>query len=256
MSDSQVAASRPLVALTTEAAEEAGRHRKPQIQLYGAYLMRLQEAGLTPVLVTPLHDEAAVREILSVCSGLVLSGGEDVAPWRYGEHEIENVFVTPERDTVEWTALGEAQRLRIPILAICRGIQVLNVFCGGTLWQDLPSQRPNGLGHDQKAPYGEGSHVVNIREGTRLHAIVGTSATRVNSYHHQAPKDIAPGLVVSATAEDGLVEGLETSGPEWVVGVQWHPERLPEGAGPNHPDRMLFASFASAVQAKMREPTP
>lgn len=246
--------ARPLVALTTEATEEAGRHRKPQIQLYGAYLARLLEAGLTPVLLTPLHDEEAVAEILSVCHGLVLSGGEDVAPARYGEEELADlVFVTPERDTMEWAALAQAYARDLPVFAICRGIQVLNVYHGGTLWQDLPSQRQGGAVHDQTEPYGQAAHGLTIAEGSRLHGIVGTASIRVNSYHHQAPRKIAPGLTVTATSEDGVVEGLEADGPQWVVGVQWHPERLPAGAGPHHPDRQLFTSFAEAVRER-RDP--
>lgn len=241
----------PLVAVTTEAAEAAGRHGKPQVQLYGAYLARLTEAGLTPLLITPFHDEAAVGEIVGMCSGLVLTGGEDVAPQRYGEDVLGDlVFVTPERDAAEWAALAAAYRMALPVLAICRGIQVLNVYHGGTLWQDIPSQRPGGVAHEQTQAYGEAAHAVSVRAGSLLHGIVGADGVRVNSYHHQAPKDIAPGLAVTATSEDGVIEGLEPTDGSWVVAVQWHPERLPEDAAPDHPDRRLFNAFADAVRRR------
>jgi putative glutamine amidotransferase len=242
---------RPLIALTTEAVARAGRHGRPQALIYGAYIARLQEVGLTPVLITPLHDEAAVRQLVGACAGLVLSGGEDVDPARYGEEALpERCFITPERDAAEFAALDVAAESQLPVLAICRGIQILNVHRGGTLWQDLPSQRPAGLPHEQVQPYGEPAHSVSVAGGTRLRTILGAGEVHVNSYHHQAPKDIAPGLLVSAVGGDGVIEGLEAVGGEWVVGVQWHPERLPEGAAADHPDRRLFHAFAQAVDAR------
>lgn len=241
---------RPLIALTTEAVARAGRHGMPQAFLYGAYIARLQEVGLTPVLITPLHDEAAVHQLVASCAGLVLSGGEDVDPARYGEEALpEKCFITPERDAAEFAALDVAAQLQLPVLAICRGIQILNVHRGGTLWQDLPTQRPAGLVHEQVQPYGEPAHSISVAEGSRLHTILGSGEVHVNSYHHQAPKDIAPGLLASAVAGDGVIEGLEAVGEEWVVGVQWHPERLPDGAPADNPDRRLFRAFAEAVDA-------
>lgn len=246
--------ARPLVALTTELVAKAGRHGRPQATLYGAYVERLQEVGLTPVLITPLHDEAAVRQILFACAGLVLSGGEDVDPARYGEAEIPGRnFITPERDRVEWLALDVALSRRLPVLAICRGIQVLNAHAGGTLWQDLPTQVPAALEHEQRAPWGEPAHRIDVTPGSRLHAILGATSPEVNSYHHQAPKECAPGYRVTARTADGVIEGIETTGPDYVVGVQWHPERLRADAAADHHDRRLFRSFAAAVGARLAE---
>lgn len=253
MSDARYAV-RPLVALSTEAVARAGRHQRPQATLYGAYIARLQEVGLTPVLITPLHDETAVRQILVSCAGLVLSGGEDVDPRRYGEEPIpDRNFVTPERDAVEWVALDMALERRLPVFAICRGIQVLNAHRGGTLWQDIPSQKPDASVHEQAAPYGSPWHPVDITPGSRLHTIVGRTSIEVNSYHHQAPKQAAAGYVVTARAPDGVIEGMETTGPDFIVGVQWHPERLPDDADLDHPDRRLFRAFADAVYARIAE---
>jgi len=254
MPERRVHRLRPLVALTTDFTEQAGRHQRPQATIYGAYIARLQEAGLTPVLLTPLHDEAAIRQIVASCAGLVLSGGEDVDPRRYGEEPLPDLcFVTPARDGAEWVALDSALEQRLPVLAICRGIQVLNVHRGGSLWQDLPTQKPGAGAHEQSAPYGQPAHTVSVTPGSRLHAILGATSVRVNSYHHQAPKAAAPGLMVTATAEDGVIEGVEGSGPDFIVGVQWHPERLPDDAGLEHPDRRLFRAFADAVHARIAE---
>lgn len=245
---------RPLVALTTEMVAQAGRHRKPQATLYGAYVDRLQEVGLTPVLITPLHDEASIRQILASCAGIVLSGGEDVDPARYGEEAIpDRTFVTPERDVAEWIALDEALGRHLPILAICRGIQVLNAHQGGTLWQDIPSQKPDAMVHEQTAPWGSPSHTVEVTPGSRLHAILGGNRLEVNSWHHQAPKTVAPGYAVTVRSEDGVIEGIETTGPDFIVGVQWHPERLSGAAPANHHDRRLFRAFAEAVRARTAE---
>lgn len=247
--------TRPLVAVTMEAVQSAGRHGKPQTHIYGAYLDRLQEAGLTPVLISPLHDEAAVRQLVASCAGLVLTGGEDVDPRHYGEDALPDAkcFITPERDAAEFTALAVTEELSLPVLAICRGIQILNVRRGGTLWQDLPLQRQDAGLHEQREPYGEPAHDVTLAHGSRLRAIVGAETVRVNSYHHQAVKDVAPGLHATAVTADGVVEGLEAAGPDFVVGVQWHPERLPPDAGAAHPDRRLFRAFAEAVAARVGE---
>jgi putative glutamine amidotransferase len=246
--------ARPLIALTTDFAEKAGRHQRPQATIYGAYLARIQEAGLTPVLITPLHDEAAIRQIVSSCAGLVLTGGEDVDPHRYGEEPLPDLcFVTPARDAAEWLALDCALQQRLPVLAICRGIQVLNVHRGGSLWQDLPTQNPGTVVHEQSAPYGQPAHAVSVTPGSRLHAILGATSVRVNSYHHQAPRAAASGLMVTARADDGVIEGMEVAGPDFILGVQWHPERLPDDAGSEHPDRRLFRAFADAVHARISE---
>jgi putative glutamine amidotransferase len=254
MSERRIYPVRPLVAVSSDFAEKAGRHQRPQATIYGAYLARIQEAGLTPVLVTPLHDEAAIRQVVSSCAGLVLSGGDDVDPARYGEEPLpDRCFVTPARDDAEWAALDSALQLHLPVLAICRGIQVLNVHRGGTLWQDLPTQKPGDVAHEQTEPFGQPAHAITVTPGSRLHAIMGATSMRVNSYHHQAPRTPAPGLIVTATAEDGVIEGLEAVGPDFIVGVQWHPERLPDDVGLEHPDQRLFRAFAAAVHARIAE---
>jgi putative glutamine amidotransferase len=241
--------SAPLVALTTGAVDRAGRHEQPQARIYGAYISALEDAGLTPVLVTPLHSSSAVRSLLENCAGLVLSGGEDVDPARYGEAPIPELdAVSAERDALEWLAIDTALARNLPVFGICRGIQVLNVHMGGTLYQDVPAQRPDAVIHEQPEPWGQDAHEIAISENSLLSRIVRGSCIRVNSFHHQAIKDLAPGLAVSARTEDGLIEGVEASSHPWLVGVQWHPERYPANAPSAHPDRLLFRAFADAVQ--------
>lgn len=237
-----------LVALTTTSVAEGGRHLRPQVLLYSAYIRALEAAGLAPVLLTPSHSARSVRALLDRCAGLVLSGGEDVDPRRYGEAPHPALgAVAPERDELEMTALAVAFRDGIPVLAICRGVQVLNVYHGGTLYQDIAAQRPTGIPHEQSAPWGERSHRVRVHAGSKLRSIVETDTLQINSFHHQAIKDVAPGLEVTAVAEDGLIEGVEATAHPWVVGVQWHPERHEAHAADTDPDRRLFAAFGAAV---------
>ena len=192
--------------------------------------------------------------------GIVLGGGCDVQPARYGETESPgaNVEVDPGRDQLDFLLYERARREGTPVLAICRGLQVVQVAHGGGLVQDLPSQRPSPLVHD--TPRGKGDktrreHEVSIAEGTRLAGLASAPSIAVNSRHHQAVAAAAPGLVVSATSSDGLVEGFEAAaGSPWMIGVQWHPENLaPAGDAPS---RRLFEDFARAVRARAAAPVP
>jgi putative glutamine amidotransferase len=180
---------------------------------------------------------------------LVLGGGVDVDPARYGTEVLPdgNVEVDPERDAIDFTLLEEALRERRPVLGICRGLQVINVALGGTLVQDLPIERPSPVVHqnpdDEKT---KRDHTVTVAPGTRLAAIAGAGELAVNSRHHQAIARVAPGLQVSAAAEDGVPEAVESAGSAngWLVAVQWHPENLagdPASAG-------LFAEFVAAAR--------
>jgi putative glutamine amidotransferase len=240
----------PLVALTTTHVEEGGSYLKPQVTVYGAYLAALEPLGLAPVLITPMHSARSVQALLSHCCGVILSGGEDVAPERYGESAVPGLgSVSKERDEMEFTVLGLATDRELPILGICRGSQVMNVFFGGTLYQDLPTQfdGPDAIRHEQEEPWGARSHVVRVHEGSRLRSVVGTDCLNINSFHHQGIKDLAPTLVATAVADDGLVEAIESKDLPWALGVQWHPERHEATAPETDPDRRIFAAFRKAV---------
>jgi putative glutamine amidotransferase len=210
------------------------------------YLRSLVAAGIA-------REAISVATPLSPAVGpfdaLVLGGGVDVDPARYGQALLENgsVEVDLERDALDFRLFGEARRAGAPVLGICRGLQVVNVALGGTLVQDIPSERPSPVVHqrakDEKA---RRDHQVAIAAGTRLSAIAGASEAAVNSRHHQAIERLAPGLAVSAVAPDGVPEAVETAGDSWIVAVQWHPENL---AGDPMSER-LFAEFLRVVRAR------
>ncbi len=238
----------PLVAVTTTVLEKGGTYGRPQVVLYTSYMRVLDGIGLAPVLLTPAHSPVSLQALLKACHGLVLTGGEDVDPRRYGEDPIEALgSVLPERDAMETAALTMALERDLPVLGICRGCQVLNVFYGGTLYQDLPTQLPAAGTHEQDAPWGERAHGVRVEPGSRLDEIVGGQDLRINSFHHQAIKDLGHGLEVAAVADDGVIEAVEAEDRSWVIGVQWHPERHEATAPDSDPDRRLFGAFRQAV---------
>lgn len=189
------------------------------------YLKGLEAAGGAPLVLPLTQDTAVLEPILAHCSGLLLTGGQDVAPAVYGQEALPVCGqVCPERDSLEGWLLDWALERDIPVLGICRGLQFLNAHLGGTLYQDLPSQHPSQVVHCQRPPYDQPVHQVEVRPDTLLAHLVGAGALRVNSYHHQAVAAVAPGLVVDAVSEDGLVESLHLPGKHFVLGVQWHPE--------------------------------
>ena len=239
------------VALTTMLVAEGGGYRQPQVTLYASYIRYLARAELTPVLVSPAHDAADVSALIDLSAGLVLSGGEDIEPRRYGEEPVPEVIdLSPARDTMEWRAVDVALEKGIPILGICRGMQLLNVYFGGTLYQDLPTQFGETVGHYQSGAWGEHHHEVRCAEDSRLHAALGEcEPLRINSFHHQAVKELAPSLRCTARAADGLIEGLESTEHDWVVGVQWHPERSEAEAPQEDPNARILEAFAARVRA-------
>src|SRR5690606_4104956 len=212
--------------------------------LYTSYIQALEQIGLAPVLITPAHSPAAITALMDACCGLVLSGGEDVQPSRYGEAPSPALGATlAARDDMEFTALDCALRLDMPVFGICRGLQVLNVHFGGSLYQDIDTERPGHLLHVQSAPWSSRTHDATVQPDSLLRRIVGTDELRINSFHRQAVKELGQDLRVVARAEDGLVEAIEHETRPWVLGVQWHPERNEAEAPDADPDRRLFSAF-------------
>lgn len=234
----------PLVAVTATTRLVDG---VPRLRLNVSYVRALEAVGLVPLVTPPLAPVHAARVLASV-RGLVLTGGEDVAPHRFGATPHPRLgTVHEERDAWELALVAEAHARRLPTLAICRGIQVLNVALGGTLVQDIPSERPSGVPHDQDDARGARVHPVTVEPATRLAEALAGSAVAVNSIHHQSIDRVAAGLRVSALAPDGVVEGAEWAADDWwAVGIQWHPEELTESAEPW--DRGLFGRFADVVR--------
>jgi putative glutamine amidotransferase len=226
------------------------------------YLLAVREAGGLPLVATPAHQGASLRALYDLMDGLLLTGGEDVEPARYGEAVVhETVSAVPERDDLELTLLEWALADRLPLLAICRGIQILNVAMGGSLVQDLPSQRSGAVRHDQSRgdpalPRTVPHHPVELVPGSFLAGLLGGGPLEVNSLHHQGLARVAPGLLAVGRAPDGLVEAVEAPGAPvpFLVGVQWHPEELLRGG--DVASRRLFEGLVAAAGARAGAASP
>ena len=220
-----------------------------RVRLTAAYVTALENAGLIPLIVPPLLSTDAAAAVLGSVAGLVLTGGEDVDPARYGEKRHEKVRnVNPARDAAEVALIMEAQERGTPVLAICRGIQILNVALGGTLVQDISSQCETNIEHDDEGARNSRSHEISVEPASLIAKAIGAEHVTVNSFHHQSVKSVAEGMRVTARSPDGIIEGLESTDEDWwVMAVQWHPEEMTDAAEPW--DRGLFKAFARKLQA-------
>lgn len=209
------------------------------------YLDGIAEAGGTGVMLPLTTDSDAVAQLISLCDGVLLTGGHDVSPSLYGQEPLAGLETCPARDRMDATALRLALREDKPVLGICRGIQLMNAALGGTLWQDLPTQHPSDVDHHMAPPYDRVAHEVRILPGTPLHELLGQDLLGVNSYHHQAVRDVAPGLVPMAVSTDGLVEAVYAPGQRFCWGVQWHPEF---SFRTDASSRAIFRAFVNACR--------
>jgi putative glutamine amidotransferase len=239
---------RPLIGVS-------GKWMKPDgpegVFLSAGYTNAIALAGGLPVVIPYLEQEEDLREMARQLDGLLLSGGVDMGPTVYlGEEPVPGLGeICPERDWIETILFDEMQKQGKPVLGICRGMQVVNALLGGSLYQDLGSQKEGKLiQHSQKAPNWYPAHHVNITPGTQLHAIFGTERLGVNTYHHQAVKEPAPGMIVSAMADDGVIEAIERPEGPYLVCVQWHPELMWQKNGLF---LKLFGSFVEAAKEKV-----
>ncbi len=240
----------PIIGLTTITIAPAQEGRAPRQGQNQAYIDAVVQAGGAPLLIPHLAEEGLLRTVYDRLAGLLLPGGEDLDPGQYGEEiHAKCGAISAERDATELRLVRWAAAEGKPILAICRGIQVLNVGLGGSLYQDLTSQLPAADRHDwyPGLPRSYLAHTVSVEAGTRLAALLGAGRQAVNSLHHQAAKEIAPGLVVAATAPDGVVEALEASDHPFALGVQWHPEEL---VATDDRARRLFRAFVQASRER------
>lgn len=211
-----------------------------------SYVRAVIAAGGTPLLIPSDEDDGLAAEYLPLLHGLLVPGGEDVTPALYGEDPLRQVtFMNEEKDRMELALIRGAVDRGMPVFGICRGIQLLNVCFGGTLYQDLPAQYPGVLGHAQDmAIRGQLTHRVTLEPDSLLEKLLGGEPLSVNSYHHQAVRTPAPGFTVTARAADGVIEGVED--PERnLYAVQWHPEDLVE----SHPRfRPLFRHLVERAE--------
>src|SRR5579859_7057478 len=200
----------------------------PQQSVNRAYVWAVERAGGVPILLPVTRERDVIARYLGVVDGLLLSGGADLAPASFGARPHPKLGeVDADRDATELPLIADALSQDVPIFAICRGIQALNVALGGTLYQDLPSERPSEIAHQQKElglARDRFSHSIRIEPGSRLNAIVGVSEMPCNSFHHQALRELGRGLVVTATAPDGVIEAVEDPMHRYLLAVQFHPE--------------------------------
>jgi putative glutamine amidotransferase len=217
---------RPIIGITLDSEEPGGYSKMPWYALRRNYCDSVVECGGLP-LPLPHHPDLA-EDYLDRLDALIVSGGAfDVDPALFGEDSRHpTVTLNATRTAFEMRILTGALARDLPILGICGGQQVLNVALGGTLIQHIPDEVEGALVHEQPNPRTEPGHEIEIVAGTRLAAIVGAGRTVVNSAHHQAVKQVAPGCIVDALAPDGVIEGIEAPDRRFCIGVQWHPEFL------------------------------
>jgi putative glutamine amidotransferase len=221
----------PIIAVPTQTLEATDQLPRCWV-MSQRYVRVLTASGAVPWLVPLMKgDERTLREIYDRCDGVFLPGGVDMDPSTYDEPPAAALGrVDPDRDWSELTLVRWAAADRKPVLAVCRGAQVMNVAAGGTLYQDLATEHA-GIKHDYFPSQGAytrdfRSHSVHVTPGSRLADLLGDETLPVNSMHHQGIKTLAPSLVVSAVAPDGVIEGVEVADAPFMVGVQWHPEDL------------------------------
>lgn len=215
---------KPIIGLTSSFGKNGSNE---QIQINQSYMDAIRHFGGIPVILPADAQEEELAFLVEQCDGILLTGGVDVDPGLYGEKVLnDSVEIMPLRDRSEWTVCELAEKKKMPMLAICRGIQVMNVYFGGTLYQDLASQMPSQIKHRMEEPYHRAAHACALGENTPLRALTGEEVIGVNSHHHQAVKGLAPGFEIMGQAPDGVIEAIYRPGPVFCWGVQWHPERI------------------------------
>ena len=198
-----------------------------RIYLPLSYFETIRHFGGIPLLIPVFASEEELAFLLDCCDGLILTGGNDIDPALFGEEILnDTVVVASERDLQEGKIIDMALKRDLPILGICRGIQMLNVHLGGSLYQDIPTQVPSDVAHRMEKPYHRASHICHPEPGTPLFELSGGEDLGVNSHHHQAVKDVAPGCRIMGRSEDGIIEAIWDPRREFCWGVQWHPERI------------------------------
>lgn len=210
------------------------------------YMDSIRLAGGLPVMLPPTEEAENIADIAAFCNGFLFAGGNDIQPSFYGEEKLPECGASlPIRDTMETMLLKEVLKTDKPVLGICRGMQLMNVVLGGTLYQDIFTQMTTDLPHRQKPPYDVPVHTVTAEKETPLHALLGKDTLEVNSRHHQAVKELAPALSPMAYAPDGIIEAVHMSEKPFVWAVQWHPEH----SHLSSPDSVeIFRAFVDACR--------
>ena len=235
---------RPMIGLTVARALP----RRPEnLSIPRTYSDAIVAAGGVPVLIPPMEDGGALRQLLSTLDGVLFPGGRDVQPSIYGESAHPTTQVDSVLDALELEVAAWALAEDVPTLGICRGQQLINVVLGGSLIQDLPAAGISG--HWQAEPASEPSHPMDLAADSRLAEIVGAASLRVNSFHHQAINRLGRGLRAVGWSPDGVIEAVEGTDHPWLLAVQFHPEDL---VGLHEPSRRLFRAFVETCRSSIR----
>ena len=236
--------NKPVIGLTCSFRTDGGN---PQHYLNDSYIGTIRHFGGIPLLIPVLATAQELELLLGCCDGILLTGGDDLDPALFGESILnDTVAIAPERDAMEYAVLDLAVKRQMPIFGICRGIQVMNVYFGGTLYQDIPTQIPSDVAHRMEKPYHRAGHRCILEENSPLYALAGATEIGVNSHHHQAVRDLAPGFLTMGRSEDGIIEAICDPSKPFRWGVQWHPERIWDI---EESSAKLFEAFIEACRA-------
>jgi putative glutamine amidotransferase len=242
--------SAPVIGITADfsaaSRDSNGVGREATHFLAHRYCRAVENSGGIPLIVPAMNSGAALKRLFDSLDGLLISGGDfDIHPSYYGENPIAGLgIVKQERTEFELDLTAAALKRDLPLLGLCGGEQAINVVLGGTLYQDIPTQLPHAGNHQQSHKKETGGHRVLISQRSSLREILRRRSVEVNTTHHQAVKQAGRGLIVNATAEDGLIEGIESERHSFVMGLQWHPEVL---AIRHEHQRRIFKSFIAAA---------
>jgi putative glutamine amidotransferase len=208
------------------------------------YCDALINAGALPFIMPVTDDVSVIDTYINMCGGILIMGGVDVDPRLYGDvNRTYNGRISPQRDFVETYVIKKAAQSGMPLLGICRGIQILNTAMGGTLYQDIYAQKGTDMRHSQNAPEWYDTHSVTVAKDSWIYRATGLEQINVNSFHHQAVKDIAPGFEAVCYADDGVIEAIESLDKK-MLGVQWHPELMYEKAKEHE---AIFIEFVKLI---------
>ena len=232
-------------------SQSPSAREEPIIFLSDRYTQAILKAGGIPI-VLPIHSSRrAIQKALESLDGILVTGGNfDIHPTIYGEEPLEGLGqVKEERTQFELELISLSLERDLPLLGVCGGEQAINVALGGSLYQDIATQVPFVIEHQQRTPKDQKGHQIKLHQGTKLKQIVGCETLGVNTTHHQAVKKLGKGLITNASSEDGIVEGIESNNHSFVLGVQWHPEFLIDK---DSAQLRIFSTFTSIAGKKLR----
>lgn len=216
------------------------------------YIEAITQMGGIPLILPYLTDEVSITTIIEKIDGLYATGGYDIDPTLFGEEPHPQLgTIIPERDEFETLLIKELLKEKKPLLAVCRGAQILNIVVGGDMYQDINEQIDTPLiQHQQSAPSGHGSHFVTVEKNSLLYNLTKTEQLKVNSRHHQANRHVPDSYLISGRSSDGVIEAIESKADKFVLGLQWHPENMFVKKG-DQAAKKIFKGFITACEERM-----